>query len=169
MNWCGKAGASVFTLRKELARLVEREALLSLRQGFYLILPPRFQPYDRLPHWPVCGQTIPNSGQTVLRRPLFCSGAPRNGAPKSTSGLRDYAPAGFAGRPKRELSRAFCKMQQLARGQFGPKVHRRWLLLGFFTGTDLRRPDLPPKSAGRNLTYVHGVGRTHPRPHGVRH
>jgi predicted transcriptional regulator of viral defense system len=41
--------ASVFTLRKELARLVEREALLSLRHGFYLILPPRFQPYGRLP------------------------------------------------------------------------------------------------------------------------
>lgn len=37
------------TLRKELIRLVERNEILNLRQGFYLIIPPRYQNLKKLP------------------------------------------------------------------------------------------------------------------------
>ena len=37
------------TIRKELARLAERKEILNLRHGFYLITPPRYQTFGRLP------------------------------------------------------------------------------------------------------------------------
>lgn len=37
------------TLRKELIRLVERNEILNLRQGFYLIIPPRYQNLKKIP------------------------------------------------------------------------------------------------------------------------
>lgn len=37
------------TLRKELIRLVDRKEIVNLRQGFYLIIPPRYQNLGKLP------------------------------------------------------------------------------------------------------------------------
>ncbi|HED06697.1 MAG TPA: hypothetical protein ENI57_01115 [Ignavibacteria bacterium] len=37
------------TLRKELARLSENKDIINLRKGFYLILPPRYRDFNRLP------------------------------------------------------------------------------------------------------------------------
>ncbi|MBD3638049.1 MAG: hypothetical protein HUJ25_11910 [Crocinitomicaceae bacterium] len=37
------------TLRKELTRLASRNEILNLRQGFYLIIPPRYQNFMKLP------------------------------------------------------------------------------------------------------------------------
>lgn len=37
------------TLRKELIRLVNKNEILNLRQGFYLIIPPRYQNFKKLP------------------------------------------------------------------------------------------------------------------------
>ena len=36
-------------LRNELARLTQKKEILNLRQGFYLILPPRYRSYGKLP------------------------------------------------------------------------------------------------------------------------
>jgi predicted transcriptional regulator of viral defense system len=37
------------TLRKELIRLAKRNEIINLRQGFYLIIPPRYQNFGKLP------------------------------------------------------------------------------------------------------------------------
>ena len=37
------------SLRKELSRLANDQQILNLRKGFYLILPPRYQSYAKLP------------------------------------------------------------------------------------------------------------------------
>jgi len=37
------------TLRKELVRLAGRNEIFNLRQGFYLIIPPRYQTFGKLP------------------------------------------------------------------------------------------------------------------------
>jgi predicted transcriptional regulator of viral defense system len=37
------------TLRKELIRLSEKNEIINLRQGFYLIIPPRYQKFGKLP------------------------------------------------------------------------------------------------------------------------
>lgn len=37
------------TLRKELMRLAEKNEIINLRQGFYLIIPPRYQNMSKLP------------------------------------------------------------------------------------------------------------------------
>src|SRR5690554_6545853 len=37
------------TLRKELTRLVERNEIINLRKGFYLIIPPRYQNAGKIP------------------------------------------------------------------------------------------------------------------------
>ncbi|MFA7473199.1 MAG: type IV toxin-antitoxin system AbiEi family antitoxin [Spirosomataceae bacterium] len=37
------------TLRKELVRLTEQNEIINLRQGFYLIIPPRYQSFGKLP------------------------------------------------------------------------------------------------------------------------
>lgn len=37
------------TIRKELARLADKNEILNLRQGFYLIMPPRYQSLGKLP------------------------------------------------------------------------------------------------------------------------
>lgn len=36
-------------LKNELSRLVKKEEIVSLRQGFYLILPPRYRSYHKIP------------------------------------------------------------------------------------------------------------------------
>lgn len=44
-----KTSAPKSTVKKELARLMADNQLISLRQGFYVILPPSYQSYGRLP------------------------------------------------------------------------------------------------------------------------
>ena len=44
-----KTNAPHSSIKKELARLVSNGQLVSLRKGFYLILPPRYQHYKKLP------------------------------------------------------------------------------------------------------------------------
>ena len=44
-----KTGAPRSSVKKELARLVSDNQLVNLQKGFYLILPPRYQHYKRLP------------------------------------------------------------------------------------------------------------------------
>ena len=40
---------SVSALKNELSRLTKKEDIIPIRQGFYLILPPRYKQYGRLP------------------------------------------------------------------------------------------------------------------------
>ena len=44
-----KCNSPESTLRKELARLANKNEIFNLRQGFYLILPPRYQNFGKLP------------------------------------------------------------------------------------------------------------------------
>jgi len=41
--------APVSTLRKELSRLAKRKEILNLRKGFYLVIPPRYRVFGKLP------------------------------------------------------------------------------------------------------------------------
>lgn len=41
--------ASVATLRKELQRLIARGEIINLRKGYYIIMPPRYQQFGKLP------------------------------------------------------------------------------------------------------------------------
>lgn len=44
-----KASAPESSIRKELARLVSDNQILNLRKGFYIIIPPRYQHFKKLP------------------------------------------------------------------------------------------------------------------------
>lgn len=43
------SGKSEIALRREVARLIEKNKLFNLRQGFYLIIPPQYSPYGQIP------------------------------------------------------------------------------------------------------------------------
>lgn len=44
-----KTASPESTVKKELARLIAKKQLLNIRKGFYIILPPSYQHYKRLP------------------------------------------------------------------------------------------------------------------------
>lgn len=44
-----KVSAPESTLRKELSRLAKRKEVLNIRKGFYLVIPPRYQAFGKIP------------------------------------------------------------------------------------------------------------------------
>jgi len=44
-----QSGKSKVAVKSELSRLVKKKEIISIRKGFYLIIPPRYAPFEKLP------------------------------------------------------------------------------------------------------------------------